>query len=182
MRQSTKRSHFAALLEVRTLIGLGGNHSEEYVRHVCAIAYGKPINGRTWERWKARTLAIMDPPELGGRLSEASFLCLWTLAGLLRGNSQSSPRNQVSRLRLAQAVRLVLNGAPRSVPGPPQNVSYAELRRLAEMQAMRTYSDRYHRMQGLKKTRLYYTRTEALQILANYPDHRIQYVRNQQNG
>lgn len=180
MLQTTKRRHFQSLVDARECVGVYGNHSEEYVRHVCCAAYGKAINGRTWERWKVRALVFMDPAELGGRMSEASFISLWTMAGLLRGNSQLEPRNQVSRLRLAEAMMSVINGAPKSIPEPPENVSYSELRRLAELQSMRSYSDRYHRMQGLKKGRLFYTRAEALQILSKYPDHRIHHVKFEQ--
>ena len=175
MLESTRRDHFRALLDARKLAGVHGNHSEEYVRHICELAYGKSISQRSWKRWKERALVCLDSP-LGNHLSEASFVALWTMAGLLRGNKQHRPRNQVSRKRLAEAMVAIINGAPKSIPEPPENISYEELHRLVELQAMRSYSDRYHRMQGLKKGQLFYSRCEALQIMSKYPNHRINHV------
>jgi len=167
MLHSTKEKHVTALIRVRNVLGYDCFYSEDFVLGKCSIAYGRAPARATWERWKDKVLAHQDPP--GPGLSRASYLLLLTLAGLLRGNSQGSPVSQVSLSRLAEAALSVLR-LPEREPSIPEHVSYSQLRYMAETQAMRTYSDRYHRMNGLKKGQAFYSKTEATQILSKYPD------------
>lgn len=162
----------ARLTEIRRLLAGERIYSEAFVMARCTVAYGREIGPRTWQRWLRKVRAEADPTELGG-MSESTYLLLLTLAGLLRGNDESSRRRQVSVSRLVSAVEIVLNGnRPFDIP---QVITYAELRKLAELRSLRTYSDRLHRANGLKKTQAIYTKAQAVQILSNYPDYSYVY-------
>lgn len=176
MLETTKNKHFQALIGARMMIGHGGSHPESYVKAICEDAYGAVIHRSNWERWKLRALVFLDRDSDHGLLSEASYMSLWTLATLLKGNTKARPCNQVSRLKLAQAMVHIINGAPSEMPEPPENISYVDLKCLVCQQSLREYSDRYHRSNGLKKSKLFYSRCEALQILSRYPNPRIKNV------
>jgi len=170
MLENTKTQHFQALIDARAAVPFGEFQSEQWVYGECCKTYGRVISSRSWSRWKVRCLTFCDPP--GEGLSFPSYVCLWTMARLKRGNSRQKPVKQVSRLRLACAITSALAGVSPLLPEPPENICYSDLKDLAELQALRSYSDRYHREHGLKKSQIYYSRAEALLILSKYPDHR----------
>lgn len=160
------------LTEIRRLLAGDRIYSERFVLARCTLVYGRDIGPRTWRRWLRKVRAEADPADLGG-MSEATYLLLLTLASLLRGNSETSRKNQVSVSRLLNAVEVVLEGdRPFDIPAL---ISYADLRKLAELRSLRVYSDRFHRANGLKKTQPIYTKAQAVQILTHYPDYSYVY-------
>jgi len=100
-------------------------------------------------------------------MSEATYVLLLTLAKLHIADS-SHRRQKVSVARLVEAARQIIKG-DQPVELLEAN-SYEQLRSLAELQAARTYSERYHRLNGLKKTQPWYSRAEAIKVLSNYPN------------
>lgn len=178
MQQTTRQRQIEMLVSARQAIGCTRTYSEGWALCQCGRAYGKPIDRRTWSYWKEKVLCAFDPPELGG-MSEASYLLLLTLARLLRGNSATQKSNQVSRGRLATAALSALAGQSPQVPAIPETVSYSDLKGMVEVQALRSYSTRHHRRNGLKASQPFYSREEAEQILSRYPNHRIHHVQQE---
>ena len=154
------------LTTIRRQIGCSKIYAEAYTRGHCEVIYGRPVSDRTWARWCQKVRAEADPVELGG-FSEASYVLLHTLAVLLAGNNQSR-RCQAPLTRLCHAAEAAIRGEkPWDIP---ERISYADLKRLAELQALRSYCDRRHRYKGLYKSKPFYSKAEAVQILNNYPN------------
>lgn len=151
------------LTEIRRYIGCCQIYSPAYVRARCELIYG-PISDRTWHRWRRRVGAHFDPPSLGG-MSEASYLLLLTMAQLLAGGSGFDRR---APIHIVCAVAWSILGRP--FPDIPDFLAVDDLRSLIEIRAGRCYTDRYHRIQGLKKTQAFYSRDEAIAILSRYPN------------
>jgi hypothetical protein len=173
MLESTRTNHIQALMDVREAIGCRRIYEERVALNECTRAYGRHISRQKWAYWKQRCLVFQDAPHLPG-MSEASYLLLLSLAYLLRGND-SSNRSQVSRIRLAKAAQAAMAQGPPYLGNLPETLTYEGLRGLAEQQALRSYSDRHHRRQGLKPSQAFYSQSEAQLILSRYPNHRHVY-------
>lgn len=163
-----RQQHQEALTDLRRLIGCQRIYSEAFTRLRCHQLYGRDISDRQWRRWLRRVRAEADPVELGG-MSEATHVLLLTLAKLLKGNEPGRAARQVTLARLVYTAEAALQGTP--LDSLPDAMSYQELKRLAELQAMRSYTDRYHRTKGLKRSQKVYSRAHATQILSNYPNY-----------
>lgn len=155
------------LTQVRRLIGCRIIYQEGFVQAQCERLYGKPLSKSTWFRWRQKVRASADPEALKG-MSEATYVLLLTLAKLHAASSHHR-RRQVPIARLVESARQIIKG------NEPIELleanSYQQLRDLIELQAARSYSERYHRLNGLKKTQPWYSKAEAIKILSNYPNY-----------
>lgn len=173
MKSTTRNAQIQRLRIARTVLGCGHIYQPEYARRMAEIAYGRAIHDDTWDYWLDCALAHEDLEDLGG-FSEATY-CLLILQGQLRrGNKKGRATSQVSALRLATAAERFIRKGTEIPDELPAQLSYHQLKEYAEIQALRPYEDRQHRRKGLKARKHFYTRSEALLILARYPDHRIQ--------
>ena len=155
------------LTQVRRLIGCRITYGEWFVRAQCERIYGQPISKSTWFRWRQKVRASADPASLKG-MSEATYVLLLTLAKLHIADGLHR-RQKVSIARLVESARQIIKG---DEPVELLEVnSYEQIRDLAELQAARPYSERYHRQNGLKKKQSCYSKAEAIEILSNYPNY-----------
>jgi hypothetical protein len=173
MQDSTFECHVNSLRLVRDKIGCGEVFEQRFTWSLCVDFYGRTFSDRTWRSWKETALAQDDAPELGGFFSAATHYLLLAQAMLRHGNKPGETRNQVSRLRLSHAA-LKIKAKQDLLPNElPDSISYLDLLAYVETQALRPYSDRHHRRNGLKASQGFYTRNEAIIIASRYPNHRI---------
>ncbi len=167
--QPTKLRQDALLRQLRADIGCSRLYAPESVLRRCELAYGREIAPRTWWVWR-RSVGAEADQGLGG-MSEASYILLLTKAALLRGNDarKGGAFHRVPIERLAIAVRAIVSGdRPWDVGAV---TDYDTLKRLIELRALRTYTDRYLRSQGLKRSQQLYSKSQAVQILNRFPDY-----------
>lgn len=172
MKDSTHQEHVDCVRAVRRQIGCGAVFEEALTRSLCVERYGRQFSDRTWRTWKETALTQDDAAELSG-LSEATHCLLLAQATLRRGNAPGSTRNQVSRFRLAHAALRIKNKMDRLPEDLPNPVSFHELKAYVETQAMRTYSPRHHRRNGLKASLPFYSPEEVALVTSRYPNHRV---------
>ncbi len=167
--EATKLNQEALLRQLRRDIGTARIYSIEFALRRCEMAYGREIAPRTWWLWR-RSVGAEGDEGLGG-MSEASCVLLLAKAALLRGNDgrKGGAFRRVPIERLAITVRAIISGdRPWDVPTA---ISYDDLKRLIELRALRTYTDRYLRSQGLKRLQQFYSKSQAVQILNRFPDY-----------
>ena len=177
--QATKNRQQELLRQLRQDIGCDRLYESKYVRYRCEVAYGREISDRLWLMWR-RSVRTQDDA-IKDSFSEASYILLLTKAVLLRGNSASKggKKKQVSIERLDQAVRAIISGErPWDVPSL---ISYADLKRLIELRALKTYTERYLRRKGLKRSQKLYSKAQAVQILSNFPNYSHVFQQNSES-
>jgi hypothetical protein len=167
--ESAKCRQQAILRQLRRDLGGSKLYTHEFVLRRCELAYGREISARLWRKWR-ESVGVEADSRLGGMVGEATYILLLTKAGLLRGNRyRGAEKKQVPVERLAEAVRAITSGdRPWDVPAV---ISYGDLKRLIELRALRTYTDRYLRNHGLKRSQQLYPKAQAVQILSNFPDY-----------
>lgn len=159
-----------AIFEVHEeLFGLPVLVTPELSRQVAERIYGRPVSRQTWQRWQKRVLASSDLHRFGG-FRAGSHLLLCALAFLSRGNGPRERVRKVPREAIAAIARRALDSEKAIGGSLPEQISYQELRQMVESRALRSYSDRHHRRQGLMRSRKAYSRAEAIAILNQYPN------------
>lgn len=165
MNDLTLRSQVQTLIQARQILNSRSSHlySPEITRGKAQELYGRAISDRTWSRWQEKVGAINESP-----YSEATHLLLCILAHLLRGSGPEGLKHKIPRAKLATVAMAV--SAQGLSPTLPESLTYDELRERCELRAMQSYCDRHHRRHGLKKSQKVYSRSEAQEIIAQYPN------------